>query len=185
MSSSRSPAAFAPPVRHGPLSVAWLSTGPVQENAVLAWGPEGGGFLLDPGDEPERILAWMEALGVQPQAILLTHAHFDHIGAVQPLRERLGLPVSLHPGGRALYDAGARSAARWNLPFVQPQDPDHDVAAGQTFTAGGLTLTARDLPGHAPGHVVFVGSEGAAPDGGAGTPLFAVVGDTLFQGSVG
>ncbi len=152
---------------------------------MLAWGPEGQGFLLDPGDEAERILAWMEELGVQPQAILLTHAHFDHIGAVQPLRERLGLPVSLHPGGRALYDAVAGSAARWNLPFVQPQAHDHEVAAGQTFTAGSLTLTARDLPGHAPGHVVFVGSEGEAHDGEGGTPLFAVVGDTLFQGSVG
>ena len=155
-----------------------LTTGPVQENTVLVWGPPNSegqkqGFLIDPGDEAGRILDWIAGLGVQVQAILLTHAHFDHIGAVQPVREALNIPVHLHPDGLDLYSLGAQSAARWNLPFVQPGAPEHGIAVGQIFTAGSLTLTARDLPGHAPGHVVFVG-EG-----------FAVVGDTLFQGSVG
>ena len=155
-----------------------LTTGPVQENAVLVWGPPNSegqkqGFLIDPGDEAGRILDWVAGLGVQVQAILLTHAHFDHIGAVQPVREALNVPVYLHPDGLELYTLGVQSAARWNLPFVQPDAPEHGIVAGQVFMAGGLTLTARDLPGHAPGHVVFVG-EG-----------FVVVGDTLFQGSVG
>ena len=163
---------------HGTLHVSTLTTGPVQENAVLVWGPPNSegqmqGFLIDPGDEAGRILDWTLELDVQVQAILLTHAHFDHIGAVQPVREALKVPVYLHPDGLDLYRLGAQSAARWNLPFVQPDAPEHGIAADQTFTAGGLILTARDLPGHAPGHVVFVG-EG-----------FAVVGDTLFQGSVG
>ena len=163
---------------YGNLLVSTLTTGPVQENAALVWGPEGQGFLIDPGDEAERVLAWVAELGVQVQAILLTHAHFDHIGAVQPVREALKVPVYLHPDGLELYRLGADSAARWNLPFVQPAAPDHDIAPGQTFTAGTLTLTARDLPGHAPGHVVFVAA-------GENQPGFAVVGDTLFQGSVG
>ena len=154
-----------------------LTTGPVQENAVLVWGPEQQGFLIDPGDEPERLLAWIRELGVQVQAILLTHAHFDHIGAVQPLREALKVPVYAHPDGLPLYRLGAQSAARWNMPFVQPTDPDHEIAPGQNFQAGSLTLSTRNLPGHAPGHVVFVAE---TPDGN-----FAVVGDTLFQGSVG
>lgn len=158
---------------HGTLHVSTLTTGPVQENAALVWGPERLGFLIDPGDEAGRILDWVAGLGVQVQAILLTHAHFDHIGAVQPVREALKVPVYLHPDGLDLYRLGAQSAARWNLPFVQPGVPEHGILAGQTFTAGSLTLTAHDLPGHAPGHVVFVG-EG-----------FAAVGDTLFQGSVG
>lgn len=167
-----------PTFSHGDLHVAPLSTGPIQENAVLVWGPEQQGFLIDPGDEADRILAWVAALGVQVQAILLTHAHFDHIGAVQPVREALAVPVYLHPDGTGLYQAGAQSAARWNLPFVQPQAPEHEIAAGQKFQAGSLALTARDLPGHAPGHVVFVAEV-------EGQPGFAVVGDTLFQGSVG
>ncbi|WP_424949905.1 MBL fold metallo-hydrolase [Deinococcus sp.] len=168
----------SPTFSHGDLHVSTFTNGPIQENAALVWGLEGLGFLIDPGDEAQRLLAWVTGLGVQVQAILLTHAHFDHIGAVQPLREALKVPVYLHPDGLELYRLGATSAARWNLPFVQPEAPDHDIVAGQTFTAGGLTLTARDLPGHAPGHVVFVAQV-------AGQPGFAVVGDTLFQGGVG
>ncbi|GGR22611.1 MBL fold metallo-hydrolase [Deinococcus ruber] len=163
---------------HDDIQVASLTTGPIQENAVLVWGPEQLGFLIDPGDEAERILAWTQQLGVTVQAILLTHAHFDHIGAVQPLREALKVPVYAHPDGDALYRLGAASAARWNLPFVQPDAADQQLTAGQTLTAGSLTLTVRDLPGHAPGHVVFVGH-------GTDQQSFAVVGDTLFQGSVG
>ncbi|WP_188964218.1 MBL fold metallo-hydrolase [Deinococcus aquiradiocola] len=166
-----------PVYAHGPLRVSTLVTGPVQENAVLVWGPEGQGFLIDPGDDAGQVLAWVRALEVQVQAILLTHAHFDHIGAVQPVREALSVPVYLHADGLDLYAQGAQSAARWNLPFVQPDAPEHGIVQGQTFVAGGLTLTARELPGHAPGHVVLLASTGAEG--------FVVAGDTLFQGSVG
>ncbi len=161
-------------VQHGPVRVASLVTGPLQENAVLIWDQNSAeGFLIDPGDEPGKILSWVMAHGVRVRAILLTHAHFDHIGAVQPLREALNVPVWLHPHDLALYRAGAQSAARWNLPFVQPAEPEGQITQAQVFTAGKLTLTARELPGHAPGHVVFVG-EG-----------LAIVGDTLFKGGIG
>lgn len=158
---------------HGPARVWTLPTGAIQENAVLVAGQDGEGFLIDPGDDAEALLALVRGSGVTVRGILLTHAHFDHIGAVQPLREALGVPVYLHPADRPLYERGAESAARWNLPFTQPAAPDAGIAHGQTFQAGDLTLTARELPGHAPGHVVFVG------DG------FVVAGDTLFQGSIG
>jgi len=163
---------------HGAARVWMLPTGPLQENAVLVAGAAGEGFLFDPGDDAERVLALVRESGVTVRGILLTHAHFDHIGAVQPVREALGVPVHLHPADLPLYRLGAASAARWNLPFVQPQPPEHEIAQGQTFTAGDLTLTARELPGHAPGHVVFVGRSGEAPG-------FVVAGDTLFQGGIG
>lgn len=159
--------------QHGAVRVWVLPTGPLQENAVLVAGEQGEGFLFDPGDEAERVLALVRDMGVTVRGILLTHAHFDHIGAVQPVREALGVPVYLHPADLPLYRMGAASAARWNLPFIQPEAPEQGITQGQTFTAGDLTLTARELPGHAPGHVVFVG------DG------FVVAGDTLFQGSIG
>ncbi|MBB5235861.1 MBL fold metallo-hydrolase [Deinococcus budaensis] len=164
--------------RHGAARVWSLPTGPLQENAVLVAGQDGEGFLFDPGHDAERILALVRDAGVTVRGILLTHAHFDHIGAVQPVREALGVPVWLHPADLPLYRLGAASAARWNLPFVQPADPEHEIGQGQTFTAGDLTLTARELPGHAPGHVVFVGHTGE--DAG-----FVVAGDTLFQGGIG
>ncbi|WP_412028205.1 MBL fold metallo-hydrolase [Deinococcus yunweiensis] len=158
---------------HGSVRVWSLPTGPLQENAVLVAGADGQGLLIDPGDDADRILALVQGAGVTVRAILLTHAHFDHIGAVQAVREALGVPVSLHPADLPLYRNGATSAARWNLPFVQPADPEHDITQDQVFAAGDVTLRARELPGHAPGHVVFLG------DG------FVVAGDTLFQGSIG
>ena len=163
---------------HGAVRVWTLPTGPLQENAVLVAGAADEGFLFDPGDDAARVLALVRDAGVTVHGILLTHAHFDHIGAVQPVREALGVPVWLHPADLPLYRLGAASAARWNLPFIQPEAPEHGIAQGQTFTAGDLTLTARELPGHAPGHVVFVGQTGEAPG-------FVVAGDTLFQGGIG
>ncbi len=140
---------------------------------MLVAGAGNQGFLIDPGDDAAQILELVKQSGITVQAILLTHAHFDHIGAVQPVREALRVPVYLHPADAPLYAAAASSAARWNLPFVQPDAPEHQISQGQVFTAGDLTLIARELPGHAPGHVVFV-SEG-----------FVIAGDTLFAGSIG
>lgn len=163
-----------PPARsHGNVRVWTLPTGPLQENAVLVAGADQKGFLFDPGDDAERILQLVKDTGVTVEAILLTHAHFDHIGAVQPVREALRVPVHLHPADLPLYTNAHAAAARWNLPFNQPEAPEHQISQGQTFRAGDLTLTARELAGHAPGHVVFVG------DG------FVVAGDTLFAGGIG
>ncbi|CAM3801240.1 MBL fold metallo-hydrolase [Deinococcus frigens] len=166
------------PVQHGPVRVWSLPTGPLQENAVLVAGAQGEGFLFDPGDDADRILALVRVAGVTVRGILLTHAHFDHIGAVQPVREALRVPVYLHPADLPIYRMGAASAGRWNLPFIQPDAPDHEITQNQTFAAGDLTLTARELPGHAPGHVVFL----AGTDSGDG---MVVAGDTLFQGGIG
>lgn len=165
--------AMLSPRTHGPVRVWSVSTGPIQENALLVAGAQHQGFLIDPGDDAPLLLELARDSGVSVQAILLTHAHFDHIGAVQPVREALRVPVYLHAADLGLYRLGATSAARWNLPFVQPADPEHPITQGQVFTAGDLTLSAREVPGHAPGHVVFVG------DG------FVVAGDTLFQGGIG
>lgn len=161
------------PFTHGAARLWSVPTGPIQENAILIAGTQNEGFLIDPGDDAERLLTLVRGSGVTVRGILLTHAHFDHIGAVQPLREALDVPVWLHPSDLPLYRAGAQSAARWNLPFIQPADPDHEISEGQTFTAGDLTLTARFLPGHAPGHVVF------------SAPGLVVAGDTLFRGGIG
>ncbi|WP_034386218.1 MBL fold metallo-hydrolase [Deinococcus sp. YIM 77859] len=163
---------------HGSARIWTLPTGAIQENAVLVAAPNGEGFLIDPGDDAEALLALVQQAGVTVRAILLTHGHFDHIGAVQPTREALGVPVYLHPADLPLYRLGAAAAARWNLPFTQPADPDGTIAQGQVFSAGKLRLTARELPGHSPGHVVFVAETEQLPG-------FVVAGDTLFQGSIG
>ena len=159
--------------QHGSARVAFIVAGPLEENTYLVWGTSGEGFLIDPGDEPERLLEWVRAQGVTVRAIVLTHGHFDHVGAVEPLRAALQVPVLAHPAGLEIYRRAAESAARWQIPLPQPSDPDEALSQGQTLTAGDLRLTVRELFGHAPGHVVLVG-------GG-----FVIAGDTLFAGSVG
>ncbi len=161
------------PTVHGSVRIWSIPTGPLQENASLVVNADNEGFLIDPGDDAQRLLLLIKELGIQVKSILLTHAHFDHIGAVQPIREALNVSVYLHPNDLPLYRLGAASAARWNLPFVQPADPDQAIAQGQSFELGQLKLTARELFGHAPGHVIFVGNG------------FVISGDTLFAGSIG
>lgn len=157
----------------GGVRVRGLVTGPVQENALLVRGEDGAGFVVDPGDEAARLLREIESFDVSPQAIVLTHAHFDHVGAVEPLRRALGVPVLLHAADLDLYRGAGAIAARYNLKLEQPADPDAFLRQGEELVAGGVHLTVRELPGHAPGHVVFVGNG------------FVLAGDTLFQGSVG
>ena len=162
---------------YGDVTVRRVVTGPVQENAVLLHDASGEGFLIDPGDDAPVLIRLVQEIGMRPSAVLLTHAHFDHVGAVQGVREAFGIPVYLHAGALEQYRFAAASAARWGLTVAQPSDPDGEIAQGQEFTAGRVRLRARELFGHAPGHVVFV-------DGRA-EPEFVIAGDTLFQGSVG
>jgi len=154
------------------MKVYGFAVGPLQENTYLLVEEDGRGAIVDPGDEPERILAEVHRVGLKPQAILLTHAHFDHVGAVAPLVEALGLPVYLHPADLPLYQSAALGAARWGLYIPQPPEPTLPLAEGQTLDLG-LGLEVLFLPGHAPGHVGFY------------RPGHLISGDVLFRGGIG
>lgn len=149
-----------------------LTVGAIQENTYLLQGNNNRGVIVDPGDEPERILSEIKRIGLKPEAILLTHAHFDHVGAVAPLVEALGIPVYLHPLDLPLYQKSPESAARWELSLPKPPEPSGWLEAGQKLDFG-LGLEVLFVPGHAPGHVAFY------------TPGHLVSGDVLFKGSIG
>lgn len=149
-----------------------LSVGPLQENTYLLVGEGRRGVIVDPGDEARRILAEVGRVGLKPEAILLTHAHFDHVGAVAPLVEALGLPVYLHPADLPLYRRTRESGLRWGIDLPQPPEPSGWLEEGQQLDFG-LGLKVLHLPGHAPGHVGFYA------DGKL------VSGDVLFRGSIG
>ncbi|GAA6733239.1 MBL fold metallo-hydrolase [Thermus oshimai] len=147
-----------------------LTVGPLGENAYLVETPEGAA-LIDPGDEAQRILDLAQKLGLTPKAILLTHAHFDHLGAVAPLVEALDLPVYLHPLDLPLYERAEEAAALWGFSIPKPPLPVKPLEEGMRL----FGFTVWHLPGHSPGHVAFL-----HPD-----PPLALSGDLLFRGSIG
>jgi len=159
------------------LDVRAFTVGPVQENCYIARaaGADRAG-IVDPGDEAERILGALNALGITTvEAILLTHTHFDHVGAVAPVARATGAPVYCPElETQVLADINAYMRFPGFGPF-ESYDADRTVAGGETLELAGMTFEVSFTPGHSPGHVSY-----AVRDSGA---LFS--GDVLFQGSVG
>jgi glyoxylase-like metal-dependent hydrolase (beta-lactamase superfamily II) len=156
------------------LTVASLTVGPFQENCHLLIDPDTARCaIIDPGAESERIITAIERAGAVPEAIWLTHAHLDHIGAIEGLRRRWKIPVSLHPLDQPLYAMASRQAALYGLAFEQPAPADHALGDGAVMQLGAHRFAVMHTPGHAPGHVVFHGHG------------IALVGDCLFAGSIG
>ena len=150
-----------------------FTVGPLQENCYLV-RREGSdrALLIDPGDEAEKLQGAMEQLGVEPEAILLTHTHFDHIGAVAPLARATGAPVYCpREELPVLADPSAFFGAMFGP--VEGWEAEHAIDGGQRLQLAGFEVDVIATPGHSPGHVTFV-LDGA---------LFS--GDVLFQGSVG
>ena len=153
-----------------------LTVGPVQENywVVRAEGSDRA-LVVDPGEESERILALVEDLGVTVDAILLTHTHFDHVGAVAPVARATNAPVYC-PELETPVLADIMRYVPWPGfgPF-ESYDADETVAGGERLTLAGLELDVLFVPGHSPGHVAY---------SVAGEQVL-IGGDVLFQGSVG
>jgi glyoxylase-like metal-dependent hydrolase (beta-lactamase superfamily II) len=151
-----------------------LTVGPIAENCyLLADAEHGVAVLVDPGAEADRLLAAVDAIGCTLSAIWLTHAHFDHVGAVAEVLRSRPVPVYLHPADREWYDSASQAAQRFGLSVETPPPPDHALAEGDTLRLGALQFDVWHLPGHAPGHVAFIGHG------------LCVSGDVLFEGSVG
>jgi glyoxylase-like metal-dependent hydrolase (beta-lactamase superfamily II) len=159
------------------IDVRMFTVGPVQENCffVRAKGSETA-LIVDPGEEPDRLLAAIEQLKIKSvAAILVTHTHFDHIGAVAPVARATGARVWC-PELEVPVLANVMDFVPWPGfgPF-ESYDADESVSGGETLELGGLTIDVIPTPGHSPGHVTY-----AIRDEDA---LFS--GDVLFQGSVG
>jgi len=151
------------------------TVGVLEENCYLVVDDSSGrAVVIDPGDEGERIIAMIRGAAVQLDAIWLTHAHVDHIGAVAALRRAFDVPVLLHPLDLPYYTRlSAQAAEMYGIDFEQPDAPDREIADGDVLECGSLRFTVMHVPGHAPGLVSFNG-EGVAFGG-----------DLLFAGSIG
>lgn len=146
------------------------------ENAYVAWA-EGAGaaVVIDPGNSIPQILRLLSDEGLSAAAILLTHAHLDHIEGVSRLVHETGAPVHLHPADAFLYDHAAQQAAQFGM-RVEPLPPvNRKLTHGETLEIAGVAYAVRHVPGHAPGHVLFYVADAAC----------AFVGDVVFQGSIG
>jgi hydroxyacylglutathione hydrolase len=161
--------------------------GPIQENAyiVRAGADSTSGLLIDPGEEPQRLLDAADALGVKIEAILLTHCHFDHIGAVAPIAKATGAPVYCPEIERPLLT----DVMRWVPPGFGPfesWDPEHTLKGGERLELAGLEIEVIFTPGHSPGHLTYAITPAASvaqPDDAQPPALLS--GDVLFKGSVG
>jgi len=158
------------------MDVRMFTVGPVQENCFIARADGSSrAVIIDPGDEADRILAPVRELGLEVEAVLLTHTHFDHVGAVAPVARETGAPVYVSEIERpVLADIMSYVPFAGIGPF-ESYEADHVLRGGEQLELAGLEIDVIFTPGHSPGHLSFsIPSEQA---------LFS--GDVLFQGSVG
>jgi len=158
------------------MDVRMFTVGQIAENCFM-FRRDGSerALIVDPGDEPERILDAADELGVTVEGILLTHTHFDHIGAVAPIAKATGAPVWC-PEVETPVLADINAFVPW--PGFGPYDSyeaDHTLRGGEQLELAGFEIDVIFTPGHSPGHVTYSVRDEAA--------IFS--GDVLFQGSVG
>lgn len=174
------------------LDVRSFTVGAVQENCYVVSDPDAPpaadglrpAVIVDPGDEPERLLEAIAALGVLIEAILITHCHFDHIGAVAPVAHATGAPVYCPQIERPVL----ADVMSWVPPGFGPfesYEAEHTVTGGDKLELAGLQIDVLFTPGHSPGHVTYAIAPGGADGSAAAGERALLSGDVLFQGSVG
>ena len=158
------------------MDVRMFTVGPIAENSyVFRRDGSERALIVDPGDEPQKLLGAVEQLGLTLEGILLTHTHFDHIGAVAPVAKATGADVWV-PETEKFVLADINSFVPWpDFGPFESYDAEHTVQGGERLELAGFEIDVLFTPGHSPGHVTF-----SIPDEQA---VFS--GDVLFQGSVG
>lgn len=156
------------------MKVKTFELGPLQTNTYVLWDEETReAIVIDPADEPDTLLEFIKDNTLKVKCIFLTHAHFDHVGAVPELKETTKAPILLHKDELYIYEAARDMAAFWGFNIDPLPEPDSTVQDGETIELGGTTFQIIHTPGHSPGSVCLYGHG------------LVFTGDTLFAGSVG
>jgi hydroxyacylglutathione hydrolase len=158
------------------MDVRMFTVGPVAENTfIVRRDGSDRAVIVDPGDEAEKLLGAIDALGVTLDGILLTHTHFDHVGAVAPVARATGAEVWV-PELEAFVLADINRFVPWpGLGPFESYEAEHMLKGGERLELAGFEIDVLSTPGHSPGHVTF-----SIPDE---TAIFS--GDVLFQQSIG
>ncbi len=160
-----------------------LTTGPLAVNTYLLGDSDAGrALVVDPGGAANAIVGLLDRRGLQLQAILATHAHIDHVAGAEELRRRSGARLRMHPAAQASLATLPAQAMWFGLEPIEVPVVDESLRPGEEVQIGGLRLTVRDTPGHAPGHVTLVSEPLPLGDRAV---IVALCGDVLFQGSIG
>ena len=160
------------------MKIETITVGALEENCYLVIDETTNrAVLIDPGDEPERILEALHASGAALESIWITHAHFDHVGGLAGVLRAHPVPVYMHPLDTPLYAQAVDSALRYGIRIETPpaldKGLDKGLEEGDRVKVGSLELSVMHVPGHAPGHVAFYNDR----------VVFG--GDCLFAGSIG
>lgn len=156
------------------LKVEPLIVGPLFSNCYIVWDEDTKqGVVIDPGDDAGDIMDTIKRLGIKIEYILATHGHFDHVGAVAPLRKELNVDFLAHEDDFFFIEDGENAARRWGIDIEQPPKPDRFIKDGDKIKVGKFELEVLYTPGHSPGGVCFLYDK------------MVFGGDTLFQGSIG
>jgi glyoxylase-like metal-dependent hydrolase (beta-lactamase superfamily II) len=137
-------------------------------------------IYIDPGDEVDQLLAFIEAEQLHVTHILLTHAHVDHVSGVAEAKRALGAPIYLHRDDLPIYQSAVRTGMMFGLTVEEPPPVDRYYEDNDLIVFGDYEVRVSHTPGHCPGGVVLAISQ----KGDAAAPLL-FVGDTLFAGSIG
>ncbi|WP_432355250.1 MBL fold metallo-hydrolase [Sporosarcina sp. A2] len=159
------------------MKIKTLPVGPIQANCYLMSDNNGNCLIIDPGEEPAKIQEAITKAQLTPIAILLTHAHFDHIGALEPIRKHYNVPVYIHKEENLwLRNAELNGSAKY--PMLQPvmcELADHVIDREGTLQIGPFEVEVRHTPGHSPGSLSYVFHK----------DRLVIVGDTLFRQGIG
>lgn len=166
-----------PPMKAVPMKAVVVPVTPLQQNCTLLWCTATmQGAFVDPGGEIDRLMKVAADHGVTIEKLLVTHGHIDHCGLAGVLAERLGVPIEgPHPDDKFWIDMNPVVGAQYGVAGATAFTPDRWLHDGDRVTVGQLVLDVYHCPGHTPGHVVFHHPPSK----------LAIVGDVLFQGSVG
>jgi len=156
------------------LQVERMIVGPLSSNCYIVWDKtKRNAAIIDPGEDAKDIIKKVDELDVDVNYILATHGHFDHVGAVAPLKKELNVEFLAHKDDFFFIEDGENAARRWGFIIDQPPKPDRFIVDGDIIKVGEHELKVLHTPGHSPGGVSFLNNG------------MVFCGDTLFQGSIG